>query len=196
MSTKRKADPSRDHHQRLELFERWNRITNKMIRSESLPRDFGTGDQLFPSEIHTLCVIGTASGINITDLSVRLGVTKGAISKIAKKMAEKDLIERYQEPGNDKEILLRLTPKGKRAYLGHEKLQEIAFERLATEMKNLTDEQNVFLFRVFEVMEEMIDSTLLEKGADPVCPLKGSVRLCPGRVKGARTVMDRIGKKT
>lgn len=136
-----------------------------MIRSESLPRDFGTGDQLFPSEIHALCAIGTAPGINITDLSIRLGVTKGAISKIARKMEDKALIERYREPGNDKEILLRLTPKGKKAYFGHEKFQAIAFERLATEMESLTDEQTVFLFRVFEVMEEMIDLTLLKKEA-------------------------------
>ena len=136
---------------------------NKMIRSESLPRDYGTGDPLFPSEIHTLCAIGTAPGINITDLSARLGVTKGAISKIARKMEDKALIERYREPGNDKEILLRLTPKGTKAYLGHEKYHAKAFERLGMEMEKLTDEQIVFLFRVFEVMEEMIDSTLLEK---------------------------------
>ena len=78
-------------------------------------------------------------------------------------MEEKALVERYQEPGNDKEILLRLTPKGKKAYLGHEEYHKNAFERLGREMENLTDEQIIFLFRVFEVMEEMIDSTLLEK---------------------------------
>ena len=98
-------------HCKSDLFELWIRIMNKIIRSESLPRDFGTGEPLFTSEFHTLCNIGTAPRINITDLSVRLGVTKGAISKIAKKMEENALIERYREPGHDKEILIRLTPK-------------------------------------------------------------------------------------
>ena len=71
---------------------------NKIIRSESLPRDFGTGEPLFTSEIHTLCVIGTAPGINITDLSVRLGVTKGAISKIAKKIEENASLRDTRSP--------------------------------------------------------------------------------------------------
>jgi DNA-binding MarR family transcriptional regulator len=84
---------------------------DKIIQRESLPHDFGTGDSFLTSEVHALCSIGTAPGIDITDLSVRLGVTKWAISKIAKKMEEKGLIERYREPENDKEILIRLTPK-------------------------------------------------------------------------------------
>jgi DNA-binding MarR family transcriptional regulator len=163
MSTKQKGEPMQNPHRKSDLFELWIRIMNKVIRSESLPRDFGTGDPLFTSEIHTLCVIGTAPGINITDLSVRLGVTKGAISKIAKKIEEKGLIERYQEPGNDKEVLLRLTPKGKKAYLGHENYHKKAFERITRAMETLTDEQTVFLFQAFESIEEMMDSTLLEK---------------------------------
>jgi DNA-binding MarR family transcriptional regulator len=172
MSTKPRAGSEQASHQKSELIERWIRIVNKIIKSESLPRDFGTGDPLFMSEVHTLCAIGAIPGINITDLSVRLGVTKGAISKIAKKMEEKELIERYQEPGNDKEVLLRLTPKGKKAYLGHEKYHEKAFEQIMMKMDQLTDEQTAFVFQVFEAIEEIIDSTPLEK--DSVAKNRGN----------------------
>jgi len=163
MSTKQKAGSVQDPHLRSELIERWTRIMNKIIRSESLPRDFGTGDPIFMSEIHTLCVIGDMPGIKITDLSVRLGVTKGAISKITKKMEEKELIERYQEPGNDKEVLLKLTPKGKIAYLGHEEYHEKALERIMMKVEKLTKEQTVFVLQVFDALEEMMDITLIEK---------------------------------
>jgi DNA-binding MarR family transcriptional regulator len=163
MSTKKMTDSMQDRHQGPELFEHWARIMNKMSRSESLPRDFGTGNLLFPSEIHTLCVIGAMPGIKITDLSVRLGVTKGAVSKIAKKMEEKGLIEKYQEPGNDKEILLRLTRMGKKAYLGHEEYHKKAFGRIITELGKLTREQAAFLFRFLGMVEDVIDTCLLEK---------------------------------
>jgi DNA-binding MarR family transcriptional regulator len=146
-----------------ELFACWARIMNKMSRSESLPRDFGTGDLLFPSEIHTLCVIGTMPGIKITRLSVRLGVTKGAVSKIAKKMEEKGLIEKYQNPGNDKEILLRLTLTGREAYLGHEAYHKKVFGRIIKEMKKLPREQAEFLFRFLGMVEDIIDTCIIEK---------------------------------
>jgi len=163
MPTKHKTEFIPDRHQGPELIERWARLMNKMSRSESLPLDFGTGNLLFPSEIHTLCVIGTEPGIRITDLSVRLGVTKGAVSKIAKKMEEKGLIEKYQEPGNDKEILLRLTLTGRKAYGGHEEHHKKMFGRIIREMENLTREQAAFLFRFLQLMEEVIDTCLLEK---------------------------------
>jgi DNA-binding MarR family transcriptional regulator len=163
LSTKYKPESIPDRNQGPELFERWARLMNKMSRSESLPLDFGTGNLLFPSEIHTLCVIGTKPGIRITDVSVRLGVTKGAVSKIAKKMEEKGLIEKYQEPENDKEILLRLTLTGKKAYLGHEEYHKKVFGRIIREMEKLTREQAAFLFRFLKMMEESIDTCLLEK---------------------------------
>jgi len=163
MSTKHMAEPEQGRNQGPELFEYWARIMNKMSRSESLPRDFGSGDLLFPSEIHTLCFIGTMPGIRITDLAVQLGVTKGAISKIAKKMEEKGLIEKYREPGNDKEILLMLTPTGKKAYLGHEEYHKNAFRGIVMEMEKLPSEQTVFLFRLLRMMEEIIDTCILEK---------------------------------
>jgi len=163
MSTKHKTEFMPVENQGSELFERWARIMNKMSRSESIAFDFGTGNLLFPSEIHTLCVIGTMPGIRITDLSVRLGVTKGAVSKIAKKIEEKGLIEKYQEPGNEKEILLRLTLAGKKAYLGHEEYHKKVFGQIIKEMEKLTREQAAFLFRFLKMMEESIDTCLLEK---------------------------------
>jgi len=158
MSTKSHRDP-----QISKLFEQWNRITNKILQSESAPQDFGTGDLLFSSEIHTVCAIGNNPGINITDLSAQLGVTKGAISKLAKRMEEKDLIKRYHKPGNDKEILLSLTPKGKKVHRGHRESHAKEFERLSGEIEKLTEEQVGFLFDVFGFIEEMIDSTLPDK---------------------------------
>ena len=152
-----------DRNQGHELFVRWARIMNKMNRSENLPRNFGTGDLLFPSEIHTLCVIGKVPGIRITDLSVRLGVTKGAVSKIVTKMEETGLLEKYQEPGNIKENLIRMTPTGKKAYAGHEEHHNKAFDAIITEMEKLPREKAAFLFRFLGMLEDAIETCLIEK---------------------------------
>jgi DNA-binding MarR family transcriptional regulator len=148
-----------------ELFEYWAKIMNKMSRSESIPRNFGTGDLLFPSEIHTLCVIGTIPGNNITSLAVRLGITKGAVSKIAKKLADKGLVEKYRKSQNEKETLLRLTPQGRKAYLNHEKYHNKAFSRIIRETEGMNGEQAVFLLRFLGMMEEAIDACIQVKEA-------------------------------
>ncbi len=163
MSTKKEIEYIQNGGQGREIFEHWARIMNKMNRSEKIPRDFGTGDLLFPSEIHTLCVIGAEPGTNITALAQRLGVTKGAISKMATKMREKGLIEKYQEPGNDKEILLRLTKTGRIACIGHEEHHNAVFGRIIQVMEDVPALQAAFLFQFLGMMEEVIDTCILEK---------------------------------
>jgi DNA-binding MarR family transcriptional regulator len=153
----------KDGSQGTELFERWARIMNKMSRSESIPCSFGTSDLLFPSEIHTICVIGIMPGINITDLSVKLGITKGAVSKMAGKLVEKGLIEKYRNPGNEKEIFLRLTGRGTSAYLGHELNHQKAFAGIIREVEGMTGEQAAALFRFLEMVEDVIDTCIREK---------------------------------
>lgn len=151
-----------------ELFACWARIMNRMIRSESIPRDFGTDDLLFPSEIHTLCVIGALPKINITNLAIQLGITKGAVSKLAKKLVEKRLIEKYREFGNEKEILVRLTPQGRKAYLNHEKYHNKVFSRIIREVEEMDSDQAVFLLRFLGMMEEAIDGCIQEKESPAV----------------------------
>ena len=59
---------------------------------ESLPRDFGTGDLLYSSEIHTLQAIGNNSNINLTELAEILDISKSGTSKFVKKLLDKNLI--------------------------------------------------------------------------------------------------------
>ncbi|MGD0855389.1 MAG: helix-turn-helix domain-containing protein, partial [Dehalococcoidia bacterium] len=65
-----------------EVIDKFVRMMSKYGEMERKPRDYGTGDLLFPSEIHTMDVIGDNPGINITELSEKLGVSKSASSQI------------------------------------------------------------------------------------------------------------------
>ena len=55
---------------------------------EKNPRDFGTGDLLYSSEIHTIQQIGYHESINLTMLAEKLGISKSGTSKHIKKLLE------------------------------------------------------------------------------------------------------------
>ncbi len=95
-------------------------IMNKITTLEKLPRDFGTGDKLFPSEIHTIQAIGQHPGINMTDLASVLGISKPAVAQIVGKVVKKKLVERYNGTLNRKEVRARLMESGESAFLGHQ----------------------------------------------------------------------------
>ena len=67
---------------------------------------------------------------NASDLAKALGVTKGAVSQIARKLKEKQLVEQFQQLENRKAVFFRLTAKGEQVYLGHEQAERRDFRVL------------------------------------------------------------------
>jgi len=90
------------------------------------PKDFGTGDLLRFSEIHTIAMVGRHKEINMTRLAEQMGVTRGAISQTIAKLAGKDLIRR-EKTTNMKEVTLSLTQKGHTVLKGQESFQKEIF---------------------------------------------------------------------
>ena len=141
----------------LKLSATWIRILNKMDANEKCPRNFGSGDLLHCSEIHTMMVIGKRPDINITDLAAALGITKSAISQMINRLAGKNLVEKRRNPDNDKEILLRLTPHGSIAYLGHEQYHAKIYASMQRKLGDMTPEQFRFIATFLRAVEETAD---------------------------------------
>lgn len=72
------------------------------------------------SEIHCVDAIGNIPDPNVTKIAHNMNMTRGAISKICKKLLEKKLIDKYKKIENDKEIYFNLTEVGKEMYVYHE----------------------------------------------------------------------------
>ena len=102
------------------MLEQLLQLVDKFNKQHKKGHDFGSGDLLFPSEIHTIQAIGDHENINITDLAVALKVTKPTISERVKKLERLDLIQRHDAVDNMKTVLLHLTARGWVAYKGHE----------------------------------------------------------------------------
>ncbi len=72
------------------------------------------------SEIHSLVAIKDLDNPNLTKLSKEMNMTLGAISKIVKKLQQKNLVEIIKKENNKKEKYLILTEKGNSIYNEHE----------------------------------------------------------------------------
>jgi DNA-binding MarR family transcriptional regulator len=150
-------DSMADNKDILQLSSTWIRILNKMDANEKCPRDFGSGDLIHCSEIHTMMVIGKNPDITITNLAAALGITKSAISQMITRLAGRNLVEKRRNPDNEKEILLRLTPRGTIAYLGHEQYHAKIYARMQEKLGDITDEQFRFIAIFLGAIEETAD---------------------------------------
>jgi len=119
------------------------------------PKDYGTGDLLYFTEIHTITVVGKNKKINITRLAEIMGVTKGAISQTVKKLVSKNLILKTNLR-NRKEINLSLTEKGRLAFKGQKSMQKDIFTFASALYERGTHEQRDLVGRLFlEIIANM-----------------------------------------
>ena len=81
------------------------------------------------SDVHSIDFIGKNVDVNVTKLAQFLKMTRGAASKIVKRLMKQDLIEVYQKEDNKKEKYFRLTKQGQKIYKEHEKRHQLWIKR-------------------------------------------------------------------
>ncbi|QSX23771.1 MarR family transcriptional regulator [Priestia megaterium] len=99
------------------------------------------------SEIELIENIALIPNANVTKLAAASYMTRGAISKLTKKLIAKNIIESYQSVENKKEIYFRLTTNGQKINDIHQKLHQSFLERDKEVFKYMTDEEFDTIFR-------------------------------------------------
>lgn len=94
-----------------------------------------------PSEVHCIEKIGKQTDPNVTKLAEVLYMTRGAVSKLTKKLIKRGLIDSYQKADNKKEIYFKLTEQGEKIFQTHEKLHKEFQERDQVVFEKMTDVQ-------------------------------------------------------
>jgi len=112
------------------------------------PKDYGTGDLLYITEIHTITVVGKNKEINMTRLAEIMGVTKGAISQTIRKLVHKNFILKSNTT-NKKEFNLTLSEKGIVVLKGQESFQRELFEFAETLYNQAQPEDRAMVKRLF-----------------------------------------------
>ena len=145
-----------------DISDAFFRITMKFQAIEKIPRDFGVKEPLFPSEIHMVQAIGETPGINVTELALRLGITKGAIPKRIKKLEQKNLVRRYQDDDNRKEVNFVLTDEGATAFSAHKKYHAKIDREIYGLMSSMGHEKLDIVRRLFTELDKYADRMLGE----------------------------------
>ena len=117
-----------------------------------------------PSEVHYIEQIGKNSDSNVTKLAEAFYMTRGAISKMTKKLITKGVIESYQKPDNKKEIYFRLTEKGQSIYQIHEQLHKAYQDRDKAVFEQVTDEQIDSMLGLMDKYSRHLDAEIKKQG--------------------------------
>jgi len=131
-------------------------------------------DGLNIAEVHSIDRIGSMEHANVTRIANDMDMTRGAISKISRKLLGKGLIESYQRDENKKEIYFRLTPQGERIFDAHKKCHSHATrERIALLSAYSEDEQSIIL-NFLNDMNRQIDGKLASDSLGHDCCAGGN----------------------
>lgn len=90
-------------------------------------------------------------------------MTRGAISKLTKRLQSKKLIESYQNEHNKKEIYFRLTPKGQQVYYTHQQLHAKFDARDQDVFESLTQQEFESIQHFIEKYNQHLDKEIKNK---------------------------------
>jgi DNA-binding MarR family transcriptional regulator len=108
-------------------------------------KDDGALEGLSLLAVHCVDRIGSLERPNATRLAADMRVTRGAISKVSKRLLAKGLVQSYQADGNKKEVYFRLTKSGEELFREHRKTH-----------KNVQDQWLAIFARYSESEQEAI----------------------------------------
>ena len=136
------------------LTSAFERLVNVLSTGKKRARDYGTGELIFTAEAHHISIIGRNPGITAREIVQKMGITKGAVSQVLRKLEEKDYIIKYPKPDNLREFCLNLTKKGQMAFKAHESNDQKLVESLSKHLESLNPEQ---IEKVADMVSELSD---------------------------------------
>ncbi|MFX0549766.1 MarR family transcriptional regulator [Hathewaya histolytica] len=116
------------------------------------------------SEIHCIDFIGKMEHPNVTKIAQSMNMTRGAISKLCKKLLNNKLIDKYKKPENDKEIYFKLTELGERLYKHHEIKHRQWEERNNKFFKNIDEEDQEVVASFLKKFNNYLDKIIEVEG--------------------------------
>ena len=108
-------------------------------------RNYGTDVPIYHSEIHMISAIARHPGIHVGGLADLLGVTKGSVSEIIRKLEKKALVMKDTDEHNLSKLSLYLTEKGKTAHENHMRYHSVLDDMIDSELAGASERELQFL---------------------------------------------------
>jgi len=100
--------------------------------------------ELTEGQVPCLMVLSKKRGITQDDLSRMFHIDKGTIARAIKKLEEKGMVNKVQDPVNRRRYLLSLTPKGEQVIpvilQAEKKWEDLIFQGFSDEERSLMQE--------------------------------------------------------
>ena len=143
-----------------ELLESIYELSRNTSAYENIPRKYGTEDELYMVEAHTIDLIGENVKVSPSHLVKLTNKTKGAISQMVDKLFKKGLVIKYKNPTNSREVIIELSEKGKQAYKYHKELDRIEYGKILSRLDQFSTEDFINFMKIASVVNDhMKDST-------------------------------------
>ncbi len=112
------------------------------------------------NEVRAIECIGQSKEINLTKLANKINISRGGATKLTKRLIELDLIQKYTNASNKKEVYFKTTTKGEQINQNHIALHK-SWDTMEDEMfKDISEEiQNIvfdFLIKANQISEQEI----------------------------------------
>lgn len=141
----------------MHFLEDTYRLINKYNQKAKTAKHYGTEDLLYSAEVHMIETIGSYEAITTTKLAEKLGITKGAVSQITRKLLEKNLIMKIPSGEKVNEVLILLTDKGRIVYSYHQSMHERMLRKIDLILCDLSEEGIMALDKMIQVIDESLD---------------------------------------
>lgn len=119
-------------------------------------------DEYGYSETHCIDYIGRLERPNVTKVAEHMGMTRGAISKMTKKLLNRGLVEKYTLETNRKEIYFRLTEKGNVLFEEHARRHRLWEKRDMNFLARYSTEEVRTVCRFMQEFNGYLESQIAE----------------------------------
>lgn len=102
-------------------------------------------DKLSYSEFHVLKIIAENAPIKVTDIGIKMGMTRGASSKICSKLLKRKLIEKKDFEDNKKEVRYILSVDGEKAHQIHKQHIQESRKQIEELLSKYSEEEKQYI---------------------------------------------------
>lgn len=140
-----------------QLVEKMVKFGNSYSAAYQKERYYGSETLFSPEQIQTLEYIleNEEKRSHMAEIAERLGMSPSSFSKNVKKMCDKGLLEKFQEEGNRKNIIVCVSDKGRAVYSEYsEYVQALLFDDIFRALEGVPE---VYLDRFAQALELWAD---------------------------------------
>lgn len=130
--------------------------SNKQMLKQIINKNYNLKD-LSITECHVISSIGNEEHVNGIRIADKMGMTRGAISKVVANLIKKGLIISYQDGVNKKKIFYKLTPLGETINKIHNEEHEKRNITLVNEINKYTEKEQEIILNFIKNLQDFLN---------------------------------------